>query len=86
MENQMVLNSIREVYDVKNISLYLDISESITRRLVKQRKIPYLKIEGCYRFYLPRIQDWLSGISIPTNNQPPEEISIRAEEILNRKR
>ncbi|HLX12608.1 MAG TPA: helix-turn-helix domain-containing protein [Bacteroidota bacterium] len=55
MENQTV--NPKEVCSVRELSEYLGISESKLRRLVKQNTIPYAKIGGQYRFYLPKIRD-----------------------------
>jgi excisionase family DNA binding protein len=49
----------REVCSVKEISEYLGLSESIVRRLVRERKIPHNKIEGRILFYLPAVREWM---------------------------
>ena len=86
MENENISNLAREVHNVRSISLYLGISESIIRRLVKEKRMPYTKIEGCYRFYLPEVRTWLSSITISPMNQDPKDAAKRADEIWNSKR
>jgi excisionase family DNA binding protein len=52
------------VLSVKTLSKYLSVSQSTIRKLVKSNEIPYLKIEGQYRFFMPRIHEWLNGKTI----------------------
>lgn len=56
--------SMKEVCSVKEIATYLGVSESKVRQLVRRNGIPYLKLDGQYRFYLPEIQKWLSRITV----------------------
>jgi excisionase family DNA binding protein len=44
---------------VNEVSCYLQLSMSTVRRLVKQRKIPFLKIGKSIRFSIDDILDWL---------------------------
>ena len=53
----------KEVFSVKELSGYLGISESQLRRLVKEKKIPFLKLNGLYKFYLPNVRTWLNEIT-----------------------
>ena len=56
------------VLSVKTLSKYLGVSESTIRKLVKSNEIPYLKIEDQYRFYMPKIHDWLNTRTIQVVN------------------
>jgi excisionase family DNA binding protein len=56
------------VLSVKTLSKYIGISESTIRKLVKTDEIPYLKIEGQYRFFMPKVQDWLNSRTIQVVN------------------
>jgi excisionase family DNA binding protein len=67
------------VLSVKTLSKYLGISESTIRKLVKSNEVPYLKIEGQYRFFMPKIQEWLDGKTIQAVS--PDAISTQALEI-----
>ena len=49
----------RAVLNVKEVALYLGVSESKVRQLVKRDAIPYVKIDGQYRFFLPTVEEWL---------------------------
>ena len=48
-----------EVLTVKGLGEYLSLSESIVRTLVREQEVPYLRIRGSIRFYLPSIRTWL---------------------------
>jgi excisionase family DNA binding protein len=67
------------VLSVKTLSKYLSISESTIRKLIRSKEIPYLKIEGQYRFFLPKIHEWLSCKTIPAVES--DAISKQALEI-----
>jgi len=62
MENG-IRNSGREVLSVKELAGYLGLSESIIRRLVKENRIPFVKIETRILFFLPVIRNWLVNMS-----------------------
>lgn len=49
----------KEVCSVKEIAEYLGLCETKIRQLIKQKEIPFVKLGGSYRFYLPAIQEWL---------------------------
>lgn len=49
----------RTVMSVRATASFLGVSESIIRRLVRERRIPFQKIEGRYVFYRPRLERWL---------------------------
>jgi excisionase family DNA binding protein len=67
------------VLSVKTLSKYLGVSESTIRKLVKSNEIPYLKIEGQYRFFIPKIQEWLDGKTIQVVS--PDAVSKQALDI-----
>jgi excisionase family DNA binding protein len=54
----------REVMSVKEVAAYLGLSESMIRKLIREHKIPFNKVEGRYLFFLPVIQDWLQKNTI----------------------
>src|SRR5260221_376868 len=54
----------KEVLSVKEVAVYLGVSESKVRQLIRRNAIPYVKIDGSYRFYLPMVQDWLRRITV----------------------
>ena len=58
-----IRNSEREVLSVKELADYLGLSESIIRRLVKENRIPFIKIEARILFFLPVIRKWLVNMS-----------------------
>jgi len=78
------ITSAKEVLTVREVSSYLRLSESIVRRLVKAERMPYKKIGGSIRFYLPAITQWLSsGGTVDLVSDTPAQ---RANEIWNLRR
>lgn len=66
------------VLDVRDVAMFLKISESIVRRLIKERRIPFFQIEGRYLFYRPAVEEWIRHSIIgPTNSsqQPVEDLT-----------
>lgn len=49
----------RELYDIPRVATLLDVRESFVRRLVAQRRIPFLKIGKFVRFDPDEISQWL---------------------------
>jgi excisionase family DNA binding protein len=52
-------SSRRELYDIPRVASLLDVKESFVRRLVAQRRIPFLKIGKFIRFDPDEIGQWL---------------------------
>ena len=72
----------KEVFSVKELAEYLGISESQLRRLVKEKKIPFLKLNGLYKFFLPNIRKWLNEITnYPETDSIVEDIQEKSLEI-----
>jgi excisionase family DNA binding protein len=65
-----------EVLSVKEVSRYLGLSESKVRQLIRRNAIPYVKIDGSYRFFLPLVQDWLRMKSAQPQPVPEEENAL----------
>lgn len=49
----------RELYDIPQVALMLDVRESFVRRLVAQRRIPFLTIGKFIRFDPDELGHWL---------------------------
>jgi excisionase family DNA binding protein len=74
-----------EILDVAGIALYLRLSPSKIRQLIRRNAIPHCKIDGSYRFYLPVVQEWLRRITIPaTAESEMANAQIIANGIWNR--
>ena len=74
----------REICTVKEIGEYLGVSESKIRQLVRRSAIPYAKIDGQYRFFLPAIREWMRSIMTPAAAQENErEAHAIAHDIWN---
>lgn len=63
-KNAEVSSNSRDVLSVSETADYLGISESKVRQLIRRNAIPFLKLDGSYKFFLPALQDWLLSISI----------------------
>lgn len=50
---------IKEIYDIKKLSIYLDISISEIRKLVREKRIPYFRLGNRIKFDLKKINSWL---------------------------
>lgn len=53
----------KEVFSVKEVALYLGLSESTVRGLIRWNEIPYIKVRRRYLFYKERINQWLLASS-----------------------
>ncbi len=72
--------------NVTETAKYLRVSESIVRRLVKQVRIPFFKIEGRYLFYKDRLIEWINSMTVnPSGINAQSQSSKLAEDIWNRK-
>ena len=61
------------VLTVVEAARFLRVSESIVRRLIRERRIPYFRIEGRYLFYRPVLEEWMRSLTIT-----PEGASLGA--------
>ena len=77
----------REVLSVKEVAEYLGVSESIIRRLVRDRNIPFNRIEGRILFYLPAVRNWLMFHSVQpsgdSNSSEDGHAEIKADKFWN---
>ena len=67
----------QEVMTVREVSEYLGLSESKVRRLVKSNGIPFVKLGGCYRFYLPKVREWLSASTTAAEAVTNEQLALQ---------
>ncbi len=56
--------------DITGVAAYLGITERHVRRLVFERRIPYLKLGNRLRFDPDRLAEWLDTLSV--DEDPPE--------------
>lgn len=67
-------NSFPEVLNVDECARYIRLSESMLWKLVREKKIPYIKIEGRYIFFLPAIKEWLkNNVIMPAEKENNEK-------------
>lgn len=64
------------VLTVAEAALFLRISESVVRRLIRERRIPYFRIDGRYLFYRPGLEEWITQISIIPEGRSAAEKGI----------
>jgi excisionase family DNA binding protein len=73
----------REVMSVKEVAAYLGLSESKVRQLIGRNAIPYVKLDGQYKFFLPTIREWLRQRTVQPGNATEEDAHDIAEKIWN---
>ena len=74
--------SERTIMNVPDVAVFLRVSESTIRKLVKEKKIPYFKIEGRYLFYRGALEKWVNSLTIePEKGSTEGEASHKAEEV-----
>lgn len=60
---------MREILNVKELSMYLRCSESCIRKLKREKKIPYFRVSGKILFDKEKINMWLKEEEfLPSNN------------------
>ena len=64
MEKNEQNSASQTVLTVVDAALFLRISESVVRRLIREKRIPYFRIDGRYLFYRPLVEKWMIEISI----------------------
>ncbi|MBI3110036.1 MAG: helix-turn-helix domain-containing protein [Ignavibacteriales bacterium] len=72
------------VFTVRETALFLRISESIVRRLIKQQRIPFIQLDGRYLFYKPCVEEWLRAITVkPLESSVETKSKSVSDEIWN---
>ncbi len=74
----------KEVLSVKEVAEYLGISESVVRRLIREHRIPFFRIERRVLFLLPAIRDWLNDQLIQPDSLNRDSLQINKQETKNR--
>lgn len=64
------------VLTVAEAAASLRVSESIVRRLIKERRIPFFQIEGRYLFYRPVLERWMTEISVKPDGHSSKEQAV----------
>jgi len=49
----------KEICGIKELAIYLDMSESGIRKLVREKRIPYFRVLSCIKFDLKEINLWI---------------------------
>ena len=76
--------SLRDFLTVKEASTYLCVSESIVRRSVKEKKIPYHRMYGKILFSKTALDEHIHSITITPIISDEDTVSIKAKKILRR--
>lgn len=74
------------ILNVREAAKYLRISESIVRRLVREERIPFFKIERRYLFSRTVVDNWVKELSIMPVNKIIEVQNDASEQIWNKVR
>lgn len=67
---------MKELYNVYEISMYLNCSESTVRKLIRNRQIPFIKVSGKILFLKSRIDEWLDANKVEPLIIPKMECEI----------
>ena len=75
----------RSVMNVPETADYLRVSESIIRRLIRQKRIPYFQIDGRYLFFKERVDAWvISSTIIPDTISTTEGVKKQSQSLWER--
>lgn len=55
-------NEAKNLCGIKEVSNYLDISESMIRKMVREKTIPFFRIGNRLKFDLIEINNWLDNL------------------------
>jgi excisionase family DNA binding protein len=69
MEKKEQNSPSQTVLTVVDAALFLRVSESVVRRLIRERRIPFFRIEGRYLFYVPCVEEWMRTITVSPDGQ-----------------
>ena len=64
-DNVIDLRDRRPLVDIDTVAAYLGVSVRHVRRLVDERRIPFIKWGHLLRFDLDEIDEWLQGCRFP---------------------
>jgi len=79
--------SERTIMNVPEVADFLRVSESTIRKLVKEKRIPYFKLEGRYLFYRSALENWADDLTIePERGSTKGDARQKAEEIWNQRK
>ncbi len=79
--------SERMIMNVPDVADFLRVSESTIRKLVKEKRIPYFKLEGRYLFYRGALEKWANDLTIePEKGSTKGDASQKAEEIWDQRK
>jgi len=62
-----VIEINKEIYNIKEIANYLNLSVSGIRKLVREGKIPYFRVGNRIRFDIRKIDVWLEELEKKEN-------------------
>ncbi len=69
------------VLTVADVAVFLRISESVVRRLIREHRIPYFKIDGRYLLYRPALEEWITALIVKPDLGPRDHPGTIAERI-----
>lgn len=74
---------VSPVLTVPEAAVFLRVSESVIRRLMKERRIPFFQIERRTLLYRPAVEKWIESLIQKPDGRPSGVIAKqRANEII----
>jgi excisionase family DNA binding protein len=70
-ESDLTRPTTEAVLTVSDAARFLKVSESIVRRLIRERRIPFFRIDGRYLLFRPLLEKWIVDISIEPETHSP---------------
>jgi excisionase family DNA binding protein len=77
---------LSNVMNVKETARFLRVSESMVRRLIREKKVSFFNIGGRYLFSLPTLEEWIRSQIIPATSGRDQDVpKQRATRMWDRK-
>ena len=64
IKKEMRGDNMNRMMTVKELANYLNCSESVIRKLKREKKIPYLKLAGKILFNKEKIDKWIQALEV----------------------
>ncbi len=62
---------------VADTAAFLRVSESLVRRLIREKRIPFFQIDGRYLFYRPALEEWVQSKTVRPDGDSTAETAAR---------
>ncbi|MFN0157073.1 MAG: helix-turn-helix domain-containing protein [Bacteroidota bacterium] len=75
IEQHIVPIESLSIHTVSTLAAWLHVSQSLIRRLVREDRIPYFKLDGRYLFHRPSVEEWILSINNPATGGDNRAVS-----------